>query len=108
MSICTIQDVQLLTRTDSSEIEIKPKPSHHRYAYSNNDVGYNSPYGYPPSVTPQQTTMGYDISTDYVDSTTTYEPRSTMIDSDFIGHSKFSQSPLFFLYDLLIICFTFK
>jgi hypothetical protein len=33
--------------------------------------------------------MGYDISADYVDSTTTYEPRSTIIDSDFIGgHSK--------------------
>lgn len=34
--------------------------------------------------------MAYDISADYVDSTTTYEPRSTIIDSDFIGgHSKF-------------------
>jgi hypothetical protein len=35
--------------------------------------------------------MGYDISADYVDSTTTYEPRSTtIIDSDFIGgHSKY-------------------
>lgn len=39
--------------------------------------------------TPQ--TMGYDISADYVDSTTTYEPRSTIIDSDFIGgHSKYT------------------
>lgn len=34
--------------------------------------------------------MGYDISADYVDSTTTYEPRSTIIDPDFIGgHSKY-------------------
>lgn len=59
-----------------------------RYTYLN-EVGYASPYGYSSSVTPQQT-MGYDISADYVDSTTTYEPRSTMIDPDFIGgHSKF-------------------
>jgi len=43
--------------------------------YSNNEVGYGSPYGYSASVTPQQT-MQYDISADYVDSTT-YEPRST-------------------------------
>ncbi|XP_061510003.1 probable nuclear hormone receptor HR3 isoform X4 [Anopheles gambiae] len=61
--------------------------SSHSYTYSN-EVGYSSPYGYSTSVTPQQT-MGYDISADYVDSTTTYEPRSTMIDSDFIsGHNK--------------------
>lgn len=35
--------------------------------------------------------MGYDISADYVDSTTTYEPRSTtIIDPDFIGgHSEY-------------------
>nr|XP_040230923.2 probable nuclear hormone receptor HR3 isoform X5 [Anopheles coluzzii] len=60
--------------------------SSHSYTYSN-EVGYSSPYGYSTSVTPQQT-MGYDISADYVDSTTTYEPRSTMIDSDFIsGHN---------------------
>lgn len=57
------------------------------YPYSN-EVSYGSPYGYSTSVTPQQT-MGYDgISADFVDSTTTYEPRSTIIDSDFIGHSK--------------------
>ncbi|XP_061510005.1 probable nuclear hormone receptor HR3 isoform X6 [Anopheles gambiae] len=61
--------------------------SSHSYTYSN-EVGYSSPYGYSTSVTPQQT-MGYDISADYVDSTTTYEPRSTMIDSDFIsGHTE--------------------
>lgn len=52
--------------------------------YSNNEVGYGSPYGYSASVTPQQT-MQYDISADYVDSTT-YEPRSTMIDPEFISH----------------------
>lgn len=58
----------------------------HSYSTYSNEVGYSSPYGY--SVTSQQT-MGYDISADYVDSTTTYEPRSTIIDSDFIGtHSK--------------------
>lgn len=59
------------------------------YNTYSNEVGYGSPYGgYSASVTPQQT-MGYDISADYVDSTTTYEPRSTIIDSDFIGgHSK--------------------
>lgn len=62
-------------------------PINYRYTYLN-EVGYASPYGYSSSVTPQQT-MGYDISADYVDSTTTYEPRSTMIDPDFIGgHSK--------------------
>ncbi|KFB44899.1 nuclear receptor 3 [Anopheles sinensis] len=74
---------------DSSVFDT-PTPSssdqlHHGYngyTYSN-EVGYGSPYGYSTSVTPQQT-MGYDISADYVDSTTTYEPRSTMIDSDFI------------------------
>jgi nuclear receptor subfamily 1 group F protein 4 len=61
------------------------------YSYNtySNEVGYASPYGsYSTSVTSQQT-MGYDISADYVDSTTTYEPRSTIIDPDFIGgHSK--------------------
>lgn len=58
------------------------------YPYSN-EVSYGSPYGYSASVTPQQT-MGYDgISADFVDSTTTYEPRSTIIDSDFIGHSEY-------------------
>ncbi|KAL5287010.1 RORB family protein [Megaselia abdita] len=74
------------TQTPSSSDQLH-HGGYNGYAYSNNDVGYNSPYGYQPSVTPQQTTMGYDISTDYVDSTTTYEPRSTMIDSDFIGHT---------------------
>jgi nuclear receptor subfamily 1 group F protein 4 len=58
-----------------------PFSSYNTYS---NEVGYGSPYGYPASVTPQQT-MGYDISADYVDSTTTYEPRSTIIDTDFIG-----------------------
>lgn len=59
-------------------------------AYSNEVTNYGSPYGgYSTTVTPQQQAMGYDISADYVDSTTTYEPRSTIIDSDFIGgHSK--------------------
>ncbi|CAO1398745.1 unnamed protein product [Diamesa serratosioi] len=53
--------------------------------YSNEVTNYGSPYGgYSTTVTPQQA-MGYDISADYVDSTTTYEPRSTIIDSDFIG-----------------------
>ncbi|XP_055680016.1 probable nuclear hormone receptor HR3 isoform X4 [Lutzomyia longipalpis] len=66
------------TQTPSSSDQL-----HHGYTYLN-EVGYASPYGYSSSVTPQQT-MGYDISADYVDSTTTYEPRSTMIDPDFIG-----------------------
>lgn len=58
------------------------------YTYSN-EVGYGSPYGYSPSVTTPQT-MGYELSADYVDSTTTYEPRSTIMDSDFIGgHSEY-------------------
>ena len=84
-------------------ISINFRNSSHSYTYSN-EVGYSSPYGYSTSVTPQQT-MGYDISADYVDSTTTYEPRSTMIDSDFIsGHSEY-RSPRDFtclpvLYDL--------
>ena len=61
----------------------------HRYStYSNEVGGYASPYAYSASATSQQA-MGYDISADYVDSTTTYEPRSSIIDSDFIGgHSK--------------------
>lgn len=61
------------------------------YRYYSNEVdNYGSPYGYSQSVaTPQ--TMGYDISADFVDSTTAYEPRnSTIIDADFIGlHSKY-------------------
>ena len=45
--------------------------------------------------------MGYDISADYVDSTTTYEPRSTIIDSDFIGgHSKCKHNEIFFFLTL--------
>lgn len=57
--------------------------------YTNEVENYGSPYGYSQSVaTPQN--IGYDISADYVDSTTTYEPRNnTIVDSDFIGlHSK--------------------
>ncbi|XP_049284691.1 protein dissatisfaction isoform X2 [Anopheles funestus] len=73
------------TQTPSSSDQLHH--GYNGYTYSN-EVGYSSPYGYSTSVTPQQT-MGYDISADYVDSTTTYEPRSTMIDSDFIsGHNK--------------------
>ncbi|XP_058818532.1 probable nuclear hormone receptor HR3 isoform X3 [Topomyia yanbarensis] len=73
------------TQTPSSSDQLHH--GYNGYAY-NNEVGYGSPYGYSTSVTPQQT-MGYDISADYVDSTTTYEPRSTIIDSDFIsGHTE--------------------
>lgn len=43
-------------------------------------------YGYSTSVTPQQT-MAYDISADYVDSTT-YEPRGTIMDPDFVSHGR--------------------
>ncbi|KAG5683151.1 hypothetical protein PVAND_012449 [Polypedilum vanderplanki] len=80
------------TQTPSSSDQL-----HHGYngynTYSN-EVSYGSPYGYSQSVTSQQTTMGYDISADYVDSTTTYEPRSTtIIDSDFIGGHNKSTSP---------------
>jgi hypothetical protein len=66
----------------------------HSYNTYSNEVGYGSPYGgYSASVTPQQA-MSYDISADYVDSTTTYEPRSTIIDSDYIGgHSKCKAFP---------------
>ncbi|XP_059610128.1 probable nuclear hormone receptor HR3 isoform X1 [Phlebotomus argentipes] len=74
------------TQTPSSSDQL-----HHGYTYLN-EVGYTSPYGYSSSVTPQQT-MGYDISADYVDSTTTYEPRSTMIDPDFIGGHTSSSGP---------------
>ncbi|XP_046866372.1 probable nuclear hormone receptor HR3 isoform X3 [Drosophila tropicalis] len=74
------------TQTPSSSDQLH----HNNYnsysgGYSNNEVGYGSPYGYSASVTPQQT-MQYDISADYVDSTT-YEPRSTMIDPEFISHA---------------------
>lgn len=65
--------------------------------YSNNEVGYGSPYGYSASVTPQQT-MQYDISADYVDSTT-YEPRSTIIDPEFISHGKLGESPIWKIND---------
>lgn len=62
------------------------------YSYYSNEVdNYGSPYGYSQSVaTPQ--TIGYDISADFVDSTTAYEPRNnTIIDTDFIGmHSMYS------------------
>ncbi|XP_037049458.1 probable nuclear hormone receptor HR3 isoform X3 [Bradysia coprophila] len=73
------------TQTPSSSDQL-----HHGYnnGYYSNEVGYSSPYGYSQSVTTPQT-MGYDISADYVDSTTTYEPRSTIIDSDFIGGHNF-------------------
>lgn len=72
--------------------------NHLNYRYYSNEVGYSSPYGYSQSVTTPQT-MGYDISADYVDSTTTYEPRSTIIDSDFIGgHSKFDNLSHKFYY----------
>lgn len=56
--------------------------------------------------------MGYDISADYVDSTTTYEPRSTtIVDPDFIGgHSKFTtilpndnENPYIYIYRVLRI-----
>ncbi|KAG4077652.1 hypothetical protein HA402_012963 [Bradysia odoriphaga] len=77
------------TQTPSSSDQL------HHGGYNNdfysNEVGYSSPYGYSQSVTPQ--TMGYDISANYVDSTTTYEPRSTIIDSDFIGGHNKSNSP---------------
>lgn len=58
-----------------------------RYTYTN-EVGYGSPYGYGTPVTPQaQGSLGYDISADYVDSTTAYEPRpgGGMLETDFIG-----------------------
>ncbi|XP_070506342.1 probable nuclear hormone receptor HR3 isoform X2 [Chironomus tepperi] len=70
------------TQTPSSSDQLHH--SYNSYSTYSNEVGYSSPYGYSASVTSQQT-MGYDISADYVDSTTTYEPRSTIIDSDFIG-----------------------
>ncbi|KAH8400756.1 hypothetical protein KR009_000782, partial [Drosophila setifemur] len=72
------------TQTPSSSDQLH----HNNYnsgGFSNNEVGYGSPYGYSASVTPQQT-MQYDISADYVDSTT-YEPRSTIIDPEFISHA---------------------
>ncbi|XP_030379564.1 probable nuclear hormone receptor HR3 isoform X2 [Scaptodrosophila lebanonensis] len=73
------------TQTPSSSDQLH----HNNYnsGYSNNEVGYASPYGYSASVTPQQT-MQYDISADYVDSTT-YEPRSTMMDPEFISHGAY-------------------
>ncbi|XP_055319954.1 probable nuclear hormone receptor HR3 isoform X8 [Sitodiplosis mosellana] len=70
------------TQTPSSSDQL-----HHNYNgyYSNEVENYGSPYGYSQSVaTPQ--TIGYDISADFVDSTTAYEPRNnTIIDADFIG-----------------------
>lgn len=58
--------------------------------YSNEVDNYGSPYGYSQSVSTPQT-IGYDISADFVDSTTAYEPRNnTIIDADFIGlHSTY-------------------
>ncbi|XP_065368197.1 probable nuclear hormone receptor HR3 isoform X1 [Calliphora vicina] len=71
------------TQTPSSSDQLHH--SYNGYGYSSNEVSYVSPYGYSASVTPQQT-MAYDISADYVDSTT-YEPRSTMMDPEFISHA---------------------
>lgn len=67
--------------------------------YSNEVDNYGSPYGYSQSVaTPQ--TIGYDISADFVDSTTAYEPRNnTIIDADFIGmHSKYPIAVVVFFF----------
>lgn len=53
-----------------------------RYQY-NNDLSTYTPNGYVFTNTPPQTGMGYDISADYVDSTTAYDPRpasSTQLD----------------------------
>ncbi|TMW54702.1 hypothetical protein DOY81_000233 [Sarcophaga bullata] len=75
------------TQTPSSSDQLHH--SYNGYGYASNDVGYNSPYGYSASVTPQQT-MAYDISADYVDSTT-YEPRSTMMDPEFISHGSIQE-----------------
>jgi hypothetical protein len=53
-----------------------------RYQYSN-DLSTYTPNGYVFTNTPPQTGMGYDISADYVDSTTAYDPRpasSTQLD----------------------------
>jgi hypothetical protein len=54
-----------------------------RYQY-NNDLSTYTPNGYVfTNNTPPQTGMGYDISADYVDSTTAYDPRpasSTQLD----------------------------
>ncbi|XP_032591127.1 probable nuclear hormone receptor HR3 isoform X2 [Drosophila grimshawi] len=72
------------TQTPSSSDQLQ-HTNYNSGGYSSNEVGYGSPYGYSASVTPQQT-MQYDISADYVDSTT-YEPRSTMIDPEFISHA---------------------
>lgn len=56
--------------------------NHSYNGYYTNEVGYGSPYdGYSTSVTPHQT-MPYDIPPN-CDSTTAYEPRSTMVDQTF-------------------------
>ncbi|XP_014086984.2 nuclear receptor ROR-alpha isoform X1 [Bactrocera oleae] len=72
------------TQTPSSSDQL-----HHNYngygGYSSNEVSSPYAYGYSTSVTPQQT-MAYDISADYVDSTT-YEPRGTIMDPDFVSHA---------------------
>lgn len=67
--------------------------------YSSEVDSYSSQYGYSQSVaTPQ--TIGYDISADFVDSTTAYEPRNnTIIDADFIGmHSMYTICFSLFLF----------
>lgn len=60
--------------------------------------------------------MGYDISADYVDSTT-YEPRSTIMDPEFIGHGnsndhvgvgkkhQLKQSSHLFVFNLILIVY---
>lgn len=42
---------------------------HYRYSYNNSDVGSYTNYNYTPHH------IQYDISADYVDSTTAYDPR---------------------------------
>ncbi|XP_028895943.1 probable nuclear hormone receptor HR3 isoform X2 [Zeugodacus cucurbitae] len=73
------------TQTPSSSDQL-----HHNYngygGYSSNEVSSPYGYGYSTSVTPQQTMNYNEVSTDYVDSTT-YEPRGTIMDPDFVSHA---------------------
>ncbi|XP_065342422.1 probable nuclear hormone receptor HR3 isoform X2 [Cloeon dipterum] len=78
----TAPDSSMFEQQQPSSSDQLPSYSSGGYQYSN-DLSTYTPNGYVFTNTPPQTGMGYDISADFVDSTTTYDPRpasSTQLD----------------------------
>ncbi|XP_059470453.1 probable nuclear hormone receptor HR3 isoform X5 [Neocloeon triangulifer] len=78
----TAPDSSMFEQQQPSSSDQLPSYSSGGYQYGN-DLSTYTPNGYVFTNTPPQTGMGYDISADYVDSTTTYDPRpasSTQLD----------------------------